>query len=102
MEWYIDIDKDAIPYRFEMQLAGQTWGFEIRYNMEYDFFTADLYRGDELIKAGEKFIYNRPLFEDLIPNVKIIPLDLSENANRVGWDELGESVFLYLEGEGYE
>lgn len=106
MEYYIPIDKDAIPYRFEMQLAGETWGFEIRYNAEHDFFTVDLYRGEELVIAGEKIIYGRPLFEAYPatdkPKVAIIPTDLSGNAQRVGWDELGESVFLYLEGDGYE
>jgi len=102
MEWYIDIDKNAIPYRFEIKLAGVTYGFEIRYNSEYDYFTADLYRGNELVVAGEKIVYATPLFENEIQNLKILPLDLSGNSDRVGWNELGESVFLYLEGEGYE
>ena len=33
--------------------------------------------------------------------MRIIPLDLSGNTDRVGWDELGETVFLYLEGGEY-
>lgn len=102
MRYYIDIDKDAIPYRFSMRLAGITYMFEVRYNAEYDFFTVDLYRGNELIAAGEKITYGRPLFEEEIQGVKITPLDLSGNDYRAGWDELNESVFLYLEGEGFD
>lgn len=100
--WYINIDKDAIPYRFDMRLGGVTWTFEIRYNTEYDFFTADLYRAGVSIVVGEKLVYGQPLFLDEIDGVRIVPRDLSGNSDRVGWNELGTSVFLYLEGEGYE
>ena len=96
--WYIEIDRDAIPYRFEMKLGGITWGFEVRYNSEFDFFTMDLFRGDETILVGEKIVYGQPLFEEEMKPVRIVPLDLSGNTDRVGWDELGETVFLYLEG----
>ena len=99
--WYIDIDKDAIPYRFDMRLGGVTWTFEIRYNTEYDFFTADLYRAGVSIAVGEKLVYGQPLFVDEINGVHIVPLDLSGNSGRVGWNELGASVFLYLEGGEY-
>lgn len=99
--WYIEIDKDAIPYRFEMRLNGVTWAFEVRYNSEYDFFTIDIYRGEESIAVGEKIIYGLPLFEEEMKPVRIVPLDFSGNADRVGWNELGETVFLYLEGGGF-
>ena len=101
MMWYIEIDKEAIPYRFNMRLNGVTWTFEVRYNSEYDFFTIDLYRGEESIQVGEKIIYGQPLFADELSGVRIMPLDLSGNADRVGWNELGETVFLYLEGGEY-
>lgn len=99
--WYIEIDRDAIPYRFDMRLNGVTWTFEVRYNSEYDFFTIDLYRGEESIAVGEKIVYGLPLFEEEMKPVRIVPLDLSGNADRVGWNELGETVFLYLEGGEY-
>ncbi|NMB32679.1 MAG: hypothetical protein GX992_00340 [Clostridium sp.] len=99
---FIEINKDLIPYYFEIKLAGITWGFEVRYNREFDFFTIDLYRQEELIAAGEKVVYGQSLFsilmEDGRPGIDIIPFDQSGNSNRVGWDELGKSVFLYLVG----
>jgi hypothetical protein len=99
---YIHIDKEALPYACEMQLAQQTWQFEVRYNTEYDFFTVDLYQDNQMVVAGEKIVYGRPLFEMLAtnkPGVSIVPLDVSGNAERVGWNELNESVFLYLLGD---
>lgn len=96
--WIVPIDKGAIPYRFDMGLNGVTWTFEMRYNSEHDFFTVDLYRGEESITVGEKIVYGQPLFADELSGVRIMPLDLSGNTDRVGWDELGETVFLYLEG----
>lgn len=95
---YIEIDKESIPYSFEMQLENVSWEFEIRYNADYDFFTIDLLRAEELIVSGEKLIYGKPLFENVQtkPSIPIIPFDESGNAKRVGWDELENNVFLYL------
>lgn len=102
---YIEIDKEAIPYSFEMQLDNVTWDFEVRYNAEYNFFTIDLSRMGELIVAGEKLVYGKPLFENVQnkPTIPVIPFDESGNAKRVGWEELENSVFLYLmDGEENE
>lgn len=102
---YIEIDKDAIPYSFEMQLGNVTWEFEVRYNTDFDFFTIDLLRAGELIVAGEKLVYGKALFENVQtkPSIPIMPFDESGNAKRVGWAELENSVFLYLlDGEENE
>ena len=96
---FIEILKDLIPYRFTMSLEGETWGFEIRYNAEHDYFTIDLLKDDEVLVAGEKIVYGNPLFAgyaDRKPAVTIVPFDLSDEASRAGWNEVGETVFLYL------
>lgn len=97
---YIAIEKDLIPYRFDIAIGGKTFTFEIHYNAEHDFFTVDLYRNEQLIAAGIKVVYGRPLFWGLeyldVPQVPIIPLDLSGQADRVSWDNLNETVFLWL------
>ena len=44
MNEYIEIDKDEIPYSFEIELAGEVFEIEVNYNQTYDFFTVDLFK----------------------------------------------------------
>ncbi len=46
---YIEIEKDLIPYRFDIAIDGKTYTFEVSYNAENDYFTVDLYRNDQLV-----------------------------------------------------
>ena len=98
---YMEIDKTAIPYEFEMDIAGEDFTFAIDYNQRFDFFTMDLYKGDTLIIKGEKLIYGRGLFgaypdETMIPQHPIVPFDEAGKETRVGWDQLEETVFLFI------
>lgn len=92
----IEIDKDLIPYTFEIELANEIFVFEIDYNEQYDFFTVTLYKNDVLLVQSEKMVLNRPLFVGIadigLPKVKIIPV--SNSKKRITFDNLGESVFL--------
>lgn len=98
MDDYIEIDKEEIPYSFEMEFGGTMFKFEVNYNVTYDYFTMDLYREDELIAVGQKVVYGVPLFEDYsdVFPVTIVPLDASEKESRVSFDNLEETVFLYI------
>ncbi|ASS66372.1 MULTISPECIES: hypothetical protein [unclassified Paenibacillus] len=100
MDEYIEIDKAQIPYQFEIELTGELYRMEIQYNPDFDFFTVDLYRGDELLATGQKLVYGVPLWraiwDERFPDVAIVPYDLAEKETRITWDNLGESVFLYL------
>lgn len=104
---YIDIDKNEIPYAFEMELAGEIFEFEVNYNQAHDFFTLDLFKNGGALVVGEKLILNRPLFRNRIdiqlPKVQIIPLDRANSATRITYENLNETVFLYVnEGEENE
>lgn len=100
---YISIDKDLIPYKFEITLENTTYTFEVYYNAVNDFFTIDLSKNNEILVLGEKLIYAKPLFltsrHKDIPKINIIPYDISETAKRITFDNLNESVFLYLVGD---
>lgn len=107
MDEYIDIDKNEIPYAFEMELAGEIFEFEVNYNHAYDFFTLDLFKNGGALVVGEKLILNRPLFRNRIgielPKVQIIPKDRANSATRITYENLNETVFLYVnEGEENE
>ena len=103
---FIPIQKNMIPYQFDIAFDSRTFTWEIRYNAQADFFTVDLSRNDELIVAGEKIVYGRLLFENQqhldVPTVPIIPYDLAQNENRVSWDNLNETVFLWLPQGGLD
>ncbi|KOY81578.1 hypothetical protein I6G82_08325 [Lysinibacillus macroides] len=99
-EEYIDIDKNEIPYSFEIELAGEVFEFEVNYNQAHDFFTLDLFKNGGALVVGEKLILNRPLFRNRIdiqlPKVQIIPLDRANSATRITYENLNETVFLYV------
>ncbi|PAD73667.1 phage baseplate plug family protein [Paenibacillus campinasensis] len=104
---YIDIEKEQIPYRFDISIADEVFTFEVHYNAEYDFFTVDLERDGDVLAVGEKLVYGMPLFYDVMdnrfPKLPIVPYDESELSTAVTWETLGTSVFLYvIEGEDDE
>lgn len=98
---YIDIEKNQIPYEFEIVLNGETFQFEINYNTLADFFTVDLYKDHNLVIYGEKIVYNVSLFENYrhleVPKVVIRPFDTTGKTLRITYEDLSEDVFLYVE-----
>ncbi|MGJ0848194.1 phage baseplate plug family protein [Tissierella praeacuta] len=100
---YIDINKDMIPYRFDITLADETYTFEVNYNALKDYFTIDLYKNDEVIVLGEKLVYGKPLFLSSqhkdIPKIDILPLDLANKTERITFENFNKEVFLFLVGD---
>ncbi|MFJ7663752.1 phage baseplate plug protein [Lysinibacillus sp. NPDC097162] len=99
-EEYIDVNKDEIPYSMEIDLGGEVFEIEFNYNRAYDFFTVDLFKEGEVLVIGEKLILNRPLFRNRVnldlPKVNIIPIDRAGVADRISFNNLNETVFLYV------
>ncbi|WP_379142374.1 phage baseplate plug protein [Paenibacillus sp. sgz500992] len=97
---YIEIEKELIPYRFDISIAETLFTFEVHYNPDCDFFTVDLERDGETLVYGEKLVYGQTLFYDVqdnrFPRLPIVPYDKSENSIAVTWETLGVSVFLYI------
>lgn len=61
----IEIDKDLIPYRFDLELSNKIYTFIIKYNFISDFFTMDLSLNNEILVQSEKIVLNEQLFKDL-------------------------------------
>jgi len=95
-----------IPYRFDMTIKGETYTFQVNYNATHDFFTIDLYKNDEVIVLGEKLVYGKPLFMSAqykdIPKIIIIPYDVSENTDRITFENMNEDVLLFMIGDNDE
>ena len=98
------ISKGETPYKFEIEILRKTYGFEINYNSSNDFFTLDLSKNGIVQIAGERVLYGKELFSDY-PHIDaprgIVPKDLAGNETRVKYDNLGETVFLFV-GDEYE
>ncbi len=102
---YIPIEKEQIPYRFEIELGAELFEMEVRYNDQHDFFTIDLFKNDDVLVYGEKLVYNVPLFIDVydsrFPAPTIIPYDEAGLETDVTHENLSVTVFLFLDnGEG--
>ena len=59
------INKDLIPYTFEILLGDIWYEIEVNYNETADLFTLALYKDGKTISAGEPIIYGKPLFSDI-------------------------------------
>lgn len=95
----IEIDKDILPYEVNMELD-KLYTFGFNYNSTYDFFTVDLSLGEEVIVQGEKIVYGRALFQQVqhldIPDVTIIPFEITDKESRITYENMGDKVFLFL------
>lgn len=100
----IEIDKELIPYSFEIELGADMYTLEINYNEHADLFTATLYKDEEILSI-EPIIYGVPLFQDVyeagvFPPLDIVPLDEAGNETAVTWDNFNKTVFLTIDDEG--
>lgn len=98
--FYLDIEKEAIPYTFETVLRNETFQFTVNYNSYGNFFTVDIYKNSVPLRFGEKIVYGQPLFINHryigAPRLFIIPYDTTENAKRISYENMSEDVFLYV------
>ena len=100
---YIEINKDLIPYSFDISLADEIFTIEVNYNRIGDFFTLALYKDNELICAGEKIVYGVPLWKDVFQHGKYPALDIIpkaaniEDITAVTYANLNDTVFLFVD-----
>lgn len=97
----IIIEKDLIPYTFQIVLGNENFELSVDYNETADLYTISLYKDDELI-VTEPIIYNQPLFGDVymvdrFPVVIIVPTDESGQETEVTSENFGVSVFLCID-----
>lgn len=97
----ITINKELVPYTFNIMLGGELFEIGIDYNETYGFFTVSLSKDDETVCNGEKIVYGKPLFEEIFingkfPSVEIVPFDISGETDSVTFDNLSETVQLII------
>ena len=92
----LSINKDLIPYSFEIELNDKIYTMVVKYNERFDFFTIDVYLDDEIVMYGEKITLGEPLFLPVMYNDMpiIAPFDFAYNATRVTFENLDDTVEL--------
>lgn len=99
----ITINKNMIPYTFDILLADDLFNIRIDYNMTADLFIVTLTKDEETI-CIEPIIYGQRLFKDLyqpkkFPAIDIIPLDESGQENKITFDNLCNTVLLIVDND---
>ena len=99
-----EIDKELLPYNFDIELAGEEFNIEVFYNKAADLFTATLSKGTEVLCYNEPIIYGVELFSDvyrsgLYPMLSIVPLDQSGEETAVTYENFGKTVLLTIDDE---
>lgn len=101
MMQYININKELIPYTFNLTLDKTVYEMHIDHNADHDFFTMSLYHNGRAIVDSEKIVYGWPLFHSVrvyIPGFPVvIPADISGQEDRVTFENLNQTVFLYMQ-----
>ena len=100
----IEIEKDMLPYSFDIVLAGEEFNFEIMYNSAAEIFTITISKDDEVLVYNEPIIYGQELFSDVyvadkFPAISIVPLDEAGIEKEVTYENFGKTVFLTLDDE---
>lgn len=101
----IQINKDIVPYKFNILLTNQLFTVSVNYNEKHDFFTVGLELNGETVCEAEPVVYGVPLFKDIYQNGKfpaldIIPLDESGEQNTVTFENFNDTVFLIIDNIG--
>lgn len=98
---FIDVDVANFPEEFEIELAGDNVYLRFDFNEQEEFYTVDLFDSShDVIVTGEKLIYGQRLWHDFskpeIPQIDIVPTDLSGEENTITAENFGVTVFLYI------
>lgn len=95
---YIPIEKENIPYQFDISLGNEIFTLEVNYNESHDFFALDLIKDGEVLVYGAKMVYGNPVFagieDERFPVPLITPIDESGRETSITYENLGETVFL--------
>ena len=102
MRDYITINKDSLPYTFDILLADELFTIDVSYNRVSDSFVLGLKKDGEVICAGEPIVYGVPLWQDVFvagkyPALTIIPFDESGETTAVTYDNLNNAVKLIID-----
>lgn len=100
----IEVEKELIPYSFNIVLAGEEFNMAFDYNKTADLFTCTLSKNGEVVVYNEPLIYGVELFTDvykadLFPAIAIVPIDESGHETAITYENFGKTVFLTIDDQ---
>ena len=100
----IEIEKELLPYSFDVVLAGEEFNMAMDYNKAADLFTCTLSKDGEVVVYNEPLVYGQELFADvykanLFPALSIVPLDEAGIENTITYANFGKTVFLTIDDQ---
>ena len=97
----IEVEKELLPYNFDIALVGEVFNMEFMYNKAADLFTCTLSKGGNVLVHNEPLIYGVELFKDVynehFPMLSIVPLDEAGNETSITYENFGKTVFLTID-----
>ena len=98
---YIEIEKDMIPYTFEITLGIEVFLFDVLYNDREELFTVNLYDKDRNPLAYGEVLFSA--IRDLdFPIVELRPMDELGEETEITYENMNDKVLLavdYTDGE---
>lgn len=95
----LKFDKKKLPVDFSLNIDGVKYNFTLRYNKARDSLYLDLWLDEDTV-ISEKITYGMPLFTSLTdyrkPNATFMAYDISNDTEKVTYQNLNDSVFLYV------
>jgi len=104
----IDINISQIPFNFDISLSGRIYNIALRYNVIFDFFTADLKLNNTMLVQNEKLVLDQFLFREVYEDIEhnlnpdffskeLLYVGCEDNKiKRVSLDNLGDTVNIYV------
>ena len=100
----IEIEKELLPYNFDIALAGEEFNMSMDYNKAADLFTCTLSKDGEVVVYNEPLIYGVELFADVyradyFPAISIVPLDEAGIETAITYENFCKTVFLTIDDQ---
>lgn len=98
----IIVEKELLPYGFDILLGAELFTLFFKYNETADLFTVTLMKDDAVLVYDEPLIYGQVLFDNeyqssIFPMLDIVPWDESGQETSVTYANFGETVFLTIQ-----
>lgn len=100
----IEVEKELMPYNFNIVLAGEEFNMAFMYNKTADLFTCTLTKDGVIMVHNEPLIYGVELFKDVykadyFPALTIVPIDEAGIENKITYSNFGKTVFLTIDDQ---